>query len=127
MEIEVWRTPHPERPGRAQRTGGIGSDCPAHFTVSQRDVRGYGRTTDKMGRVFIQGVGELPTPKRIEPCIIHENHFIASIPQCADLLWELENHLRPNAPGKYPLTKRTLHFHEGDPHILIDLIERGLQ
>jgi hypothetical protein len=85
-----------------------------------------GSQLTKWGKFFIQCEGELPTPKSSEPCKIHEDHLIASIPQQADLLWELENHLRPTAPGKYPLTKRALHFHTGDPYILIDLIERGL-
>ena len=88
----------------------------------------------KWGKFFIKGEGELPTPKPSEPCKIHkrsspadDQNFIASIPSHADLLWELENHLRPTAPGIYPLTNRALHFHEGDPYALIALIERGLQ
>lgn len=75
----------------------------------------------------VRGEGKAPTPKPSAPCKIHEDHFFASIPQHADLLWELETHLRPSVPGQYPLTRRALHFHEGDPYRLIELIERGLQ
>ena len=81
----------------------------------------------RWGTFFIKGEGELPTPKPPEPCAIHENHFVAPVAQQADLLWELEKHLRPISPGCYPLTKRALHFHAGDPHELIALLERGLQ
>lgn len=49
-----------------------------------------------------------------------------SLPQHIDLLWDLETLLRPASPGVYPLTKRALHFSEGDPQILIALLERGL-
>lgn len=79
------------------------------------------------GKFFIKGEGELPTLKPPEPCAIHENHFVASVAQQTDLLWELEKHLRPISPGRYPLTKRAMHFHTGDPHDLIALLERGLQ
>ena len=60
------------------------------------------------GKFFIKGEGELPTPKPPEPCAIHENHFVASVAQQADLLWELEKYLRPVSPGRYPLTQRAL-------------------
>lgn len=79
------------------------------------------------GRFFIKGEGDLPTPKPPEPCLIHQDHFIAPLPQHTDLLWELETHLRPDSPGIYPLTKRALHFYEGDPQELTALLERGLQ
>jgi len=79
------------------------------------------------GEYFIKGQGSLPTPKPIEPCRISEDHFIATVPQHADLLWEIEKHLRPVTPGKYPLTKRALSFHNEDPYALIGLIEKGLQ
>ena len=79
------------------------------------------------GKFFIKGEGELPTPKPPEPCAIHENHFVAPVAQHTDLLWEVEKYLRPVSPGRYPLTKRALHFHAGDPHELIALLEHGLQ
>jgi hypothetical protein len=79
------------------------------------------------GKFFIKGEGELPTPKPPEPCVIHENHFVAPVAQHTDLLWEVEKYLCPISPGQYPLTKRALHFHTGDPHDLIALLERGLQ
>jgi hypothetical protein len=81
----------------------------------------------KWGEFFIKGQGKLLTPKPIEPCKIHEDIFIAPLPQQVDLLWELEKHLRPAVPGKYALTKRALRFHEEDLHALIELIEKGLQ
>lgn len=79
------------------------------------------------GKIFIKGEGIPPTPKPAEPCKIHEDHFIAPIPQHSNLLWEIETHLRPAEPGKYPLTKRALSFHKEDPHTLIELLEKGLQ
>lgn len=80
----------------------------------------------KWGEYFIKGEGSLPLPKTIEPCNLQEEQFIASIPEHADLLWELERFLRPKSPGLYPLTKRDLQFHDGDPYELIELLERGL-
>ena len=77
----------------------------------------------KWGEFFIQGKGELPTPRTKGRCTIHQDVFVASIPQHADLLWEIENHLRPNVPGNYPLTKRALHFYQGDPYTF-DRIDR---
>ncbi len=79
------------------------------------------------GKYFIKGVGALSTPKPLVPWSVQEDCLIASLPQHADLLWELENHLRPTSPGVYPLTKRALQFLPGDPHNLIALLERGLQ
>ncbi len=79
------------------------------------------------GKLFIKGEGTPPTQKPVDPCAIKEDHFIALIPQHTDLLWDIENHLRPSIPGKYPLTKRALGFHKGDPQMLIDLLEKGLQ
>jgi hypothetical protein len=86
-----------------------------------------GGNLTRWGKFFIKGEGELPTPKPSAPCAIHENHFVAPVAQHTDLLWELEKYLRPVSPGRYPLTKRALHFHTGDPHELIALLERGLQ
>ena len=81
----------------------------------------------KWGEFFIKGEGKLPTPKPVEPCVIHEDTFIATLPQHVDLLWDLEKHLRPASPGIYRLSKRALHFQSADPQVLIDLIEKGLQ
>lgn len=79
------------------------------------------------GSFFIQNEGNLPTPKPALPCVIDGDQFIASLDSCPGLLWQLELHLRPSQPGKYPLTKRTLHFHQGDPAALIQLLEDGLK
>jgi len=79
------------------------------------------------GEFFLKGEGELPSPRPLEPCRIHEELFLASVPQHIDLLWEVEKHLRPVAPGKYPLTRRALRFQHGDPGDLITLLECGLQ
>jgi len=79
------------------------------------------------GEFFIKGAGKLPTPKPVEPFKISEDIFIAPLPQQIDLLWEIEKHLRPISPGKYALTRRALRFHEKDPQVLIELIEKGLQ
>ena len=93
------------------------------------------------GRFFIKGDGDLPTPKLLEPCHIADDHFIAPLASHADLLWELENYLRPTSPGKYPLlwrtqsrraadfplTKKSLRGLQGDPQALIALLECGLQ
>ena len=81
----------------------------------------------KWGEFFIKGEGKLSTPKPVEPCEIHEDTFLAPLPQQADLLWEIEKHLRPASPGNYALTKRALHFYEKDPQVLIELLEKGLQ
>ena len=81
----------------------------------------------KWGEFFVKGEGKLSTPKPVEPCEIQEDVFIAPLPQHSDLLWEIEKHLRPASPGNYPLTKRALRFHQQDPQILIELIEKGLQ
>ncbi len=79
------------------------------------------------GNLFVKDQGKPPTQKPAEPCIIKEGHFIASIPQHANLLWDMENHLRPSMPGNYPLTKRALGFHKEDPQTLIELLEKGLR
>lgn len=79
------------------------------------------------GRYFIQNEGSLPSPKPPTPCVIQEEEFIVSLPSYLSLLWQLELHLRPSQPGKYPLTKRALHFHFGDPTELIQLLEEGLK
>jgi len=79
------------------------------------------------GKFFIKGEGKLLTPKPFEPCKIHEDHFMAPLPQQIDLLWELEKYLSPMMPGKYPLTKHVLRFQSADPYLLIELIEKGLQ
>lgn len=78
------------------------------------------------GKFLIKGEGRLPTPRPPEPCKIQGDEFLVPLPQHFDLLWELESHIRPAAPGKYPLTKRALSFHNGDPHDLIALLEKGL-
>ena len=79
------------------------------------------------GKLFIKEEGTLPTPRPPEPCYLDEDHFIAPLAQHMDLLWEIEKHLRPSSPGKYPLTQRAIRFLQGDPHDLILLLERGLQ
>ncbi len=79
------------------------------------------------GCFFLKREGKLPTPASPMPCQMHEDHFIASIPHHIDLLWELEKQIRPASPGRYPLSKRALHFLHGDPHELIALLERGLR
>ena len=79
------------------------------------------------GEFFIKGEGKLPTPKPVEPCVIHEDTFIATLPQHVDLLWDLEKHLLPASPGIYRLSKRALRFQGADPQVLIELIEKGLQ
>jgi hypothetical protein len=81
----------------------------------------------KWGEFFIKDEGKLPTPKPSEPCKIQEDFFLARLPQHVYLLWELEKHLRPIAPGKYPLTKRALSFYNTDPYALIELLEKGLR
>lgn len=81
----------------------------------------------KYGEFFIKNDGGLPTPKAIEPCVIHEKHLIVPLPQHFDLLWSLEKFLRPKSPGVYPLTKHNLQFSNADPYALIELIERGLR
>lgn len=101
-------------------------DLGANHALEAQGLCKEGKLT-QWGKFFIKGEGELPTPKPPEPCAIHENHFVASVAQQTDLLWELEKHLRPISPGRYPLTQRALHFHTGDPHELIALLERGLQ
>jgi hypothetical protein len=78
------------------------------------------------GKFLIRDEGSLPTPRLPEPCKIQEEHFVVPLPQHVDLLWELEKHIRPTAPGVYPLTKRALSFHNGDPHDLVALLEKGL-
>lgn len=84
-----------------------------------------GRLT-KWGEFFIKGKGTLPTPKAAEACVLQEDHLLAPFPRHLDLAWDLETLLRPKAPSVYPLTKRALHFFEGDPNRLIELVERGL-
>lgn len=77
----------------------------------------------KWGEFLIKGEGKLLTPKPFEPCKIHGDQFIASLPQHVDLLWELEKHLRPITPGIYPLTNKYTPAIE----VLIPLLEQGLQ
>jgi hypothetical protein len=81
----------------------------------------------RWGRFFIKGEGALPTPKPTKACAIQGDDFIAPVEQHIDLLWELEEYLRPISPGRYRLTNRALHFFSGDPYELIHLLERGLQ
>jgi hypothetical protein len=85
-----------------------------------------GRLT-RWGEFFIKGEGAIPTPKPAKPCQIHNDRFFVSLPQHTDLLWELEKYICPAFPGCYPLTRRALHFYEGNPYELIALLERGLQ
>jgi len=85
----------------------------------------HGKLT-KWGEFFIKDEGELPSPRPLETCQIHDNQFIAHLPVHLELLWDLERFLRPKAPGIYPLTKKALHFLDGDPHVLIELLEHGL-
>ncbi|MBV6392024.1 MAG: hypothetical protein KPEEDBHJ_01241 [Anaerolineales bacterium] len=79
------------------------------------------------GKYFIRNEGHLPSPKPIPPCAIHEENFIAPLPSHLSLLWRLELLLRPSMPGVYPLSKRALHFHNGDPQKLIQLLEDGMK
>lgn len=81
----------------------------------------------RWGEYFIKEAGTLPTPKPTPPCTIQEENFIAPLSGPLDLLWQIEQHLRPSAPCKYPLTKKALQFHHGDPHELITLLERGMK
>jgi|GEM_PF-2162847 len=85
-----------------------------------------GNRLTRWGEFFIKGEGKLPSPKPVEPCRIHEDLFVAPLPQHIDLLWKLEKLIRPIAPGVYPLTKRALSFYNADPHTLIELLEKGL-
>jgi hypothetical protein len=93
------------------------------------------------GRLFIKGDGDMPTPKPAEPCHIANDHFIAPLASHTDLLWEIENYLRPSSPGAYPLlwrtqsrraanfplAKKSLRGIQSDPQELIALMERGLR
>lgn len=79
------------------------------------------------GRYFIQNEGNLPSPKPVAPCVIQEEKFLASLPSHLNLLWQLELHLRPCMPGVYSLTKRALHFQNGDALELIQLLEGGMK
>lgn len=79
------------------------------------------------GRYFIQNEGNLPSPKPIVPCVIQEEQYITHLPSHLNLLWQLELHLCPSMPGVYPLTRRALHFHNGDPQELIQLLEDGMK
>lgn len=85
------------------------------------------RELTRWGNFFIRGEGKLPTKKPVVACEIASDEFIADLPTSVDLLWNLELSLRPSSPGVYPLTKRALHFHYGDPFELIALLEEGLQ
>lgn len=78
------------------------------------------------GIFFIRCEGVPPSPKPVDACHVHENRFIAHLPSHVNLLWELERFLQPQAPGVYPLIKRSLQFFDGDPYTLIELLERGL-
>lgn len=81
----------------------------------------------RWGRYFLKGEGNLPTPKPNAVCEIKEDQFIAPLDQQTDLLWELEQYLRPVTPGRYSLARRGLKFLNGDPYEFIALLERGLQ
>lgn len=59
--------------------------------------------------------------------LVRNDQLAGFLPDHLELLWELEMYLRPNSPGRYPLTKRALHFHSGDRFRLIELIEREVQ
>jgi hypothetical protein len=84
-----------------------------------------GENLTTWGRFFIKGEGKLPTPKPPEPCRIHAGEFIASLPQHADLLWDLEKLLPPKSPGIYPITARACQC--VSPEALIALLEHGMQ
>ena len=84
-------------------------------------------TLNSYGRYFIQNKGNLPTPAPVAPCVIQDEKFIAPLHSYLHLLWQLELYLRPSRPGIYPLTKRALHFYDGDPFELITLLEQGLK
>ena len=79
------------------------------------------------GRLFIKDEGSPPTPKPSQPCCISNDHFIASLPDHTDLLWEIEELIRPSSPGIYSLSKKKLNNIRGEPQLLVTLLERGLQ
>jgi hypothetical protein len=114
----LWKLKHNQALTAKDRTALIGLDA--------LGITAKGALT-LYGKYFVQNEGKLPTPKPTPPCAVHDDQFIASLPSHLDLLWRLEHYLRPNTPGVYPLHKRVLHFHNGDPHIIIDLLEEGLK
>ena len=79
------------------------------------------------GRLLIKGEDKFPTPPPEQPWQIKEDHLIAPVPQQTGLLWDLETHLRPSAPGKYSLTQKALLLavNQGNRDDLIDILERG--
>lgn len=101
-------------------------DHAAFYGLDALGITANGALTS-YGRYFLQNEGNLPSPKPIPPCAIQEENFISSVPSHLSLLWQIELHLRPIMPGVYPLTKRALHFHYGDPLDLIHLLEEGLK
>lgn len=114
----LWKLQH-EKPLTAKDQGALTG-------LSALGFEANGKLTP-WGRYFLKGEGYLPTPKPDIACEIKEDQFIAPLDQHTDLLWELEEFLRPIAPGRYSLKKRSLQFFGGDPHKLIALIERGLK
>jgi hypothetical protein len=104
----------------------VAKDLGAINGLEALDLFREGQLT-QWGKFFVKGEGKLLTPKPVEACRMHEDHFIALLPQHVDLLWELEKHLRPDVPGEYALTKRALKFQSADPYVLIELIEKGLR
>ena len=80
----------------------------------------------KWGRFFIKGEAGLPSPKPVQACRIDRDRFVASLPEHTDLLWELEKHLSPDSPGRYPLSGKAMNP-ATPPEVLIQILERGLQ
>jgi len=96
------------------------------YGLEALDLCNEGRLT-ALGKLFIKEEGTFPIPRPPEPCHLNQDYFIALLSQHIDLLWEIENHLRPSSPGRYRLAKRSMRFLQGDPNDLILLLERGLQ
>ncbi|MBX3038602.1 MAG: WYL domain-containing protein [Anaerolineales bacterium] len=101
-------------------------DCVALNGLDALGLTSYGELT-RWGNFFIKGEGKLPTTLPPVACVVQDNQFIAHLPSHLNLLWQLEHYLRPSKPSVYPLTKRALHFYQGDPHELIALLEEGLK
>lgn len=80
------------------------------------------------GRILLKDEAHVPTPAAVTPWEIQSEHLFASIPGQTQLLWDLEKHLRPCAPGIYPLTipalRRAAQMGEADK--LIRLLEQGV-
>lgn len=100
----------------------------AKDTAALNGLDALGLTVDhsltRWGRFFIKGEGKLPSPKPVSPCVIDGDQFVAHLPSHPHLLWQLELHLRPSAPGVYPLSRRIL---QQDVQTVFQLLEMGLQ